>query len=89
MNDEMDTYADIIESKVRNNVEKFREEFNKIGEYYENKLLYGKSAEAFRKCDNYKRALKLYIKAGEKYLDNAIEMVGDSKDESLMNSLLN
>lgn len=32
MNDEMDTYADIIESKIRNNVEKYKEEFNKIAE---------------------------------------------------------
>jgi len=59
MNDEMDTYATMIEQRLANSVDKFKEEFLKIAEYYEGKSEFGKSARAFQKNGNLRKALKL------------------------------
>lgn len=55
----MDTYASMIEQRISVGSEKYKSEFMKIAEYYEGKNEWGKAAQAFRKQDNYKKALKL------------------------------
>lgn len=79
----------MIEQRLVNSVDKFKEEFLKIAEYYEGKSDFGKSARAFKKNGNQRKALKLYLKSGEEYLNEAIEMVAKENDDNLVNSLLN
>jgi len=49
----------MIEQRLANSVDKFKEEFLKIAEYYEGKSEFGKSARAFQKNGNLRKALKL------------------------------
>jgi len=42
----------MIEQRLVNSVDKFKEEFLKIAEYYEGKSDFGKSARAFKKHGN-------------------------------------
>jgi len=48
----MDTYANMIDSRISVGSEKYKSEFLKIAEYYEGKSEWGKAAQAFRKQSN-------------------------------------
>ena len=81
---EMDTYADFF---IKDN--KNIEEFKKIAQYYEGKNIFGKSGLFYEKSGNFQKALKMYIKGmNDEYLEKAVEMVGNVKDNLLINELI-
>jgi len=81
---EMDTYAEFF-MKDNKNIE----EFKKIAQYYEGKNMFGKSGLFYEKSGNYQKALRMYIKGmNDEYLEKAVEMVGNAKDNTLINELI-
>lgn len=81
---EMDAYADFM---LKNN--KSTDELKKIAIYYEGKNMFGKSGIFYEKCNNYQKALRMYIKGmNDEYLEKAVEMVGNTKDDTLINELI-
>ena len=65
---EMDTYAECLgECTV--------EERSVIAQYYEGKGLWNKAAKQYEQAKNPMKALKLYIKAGETFITNMIELI--------------
>jgi len=81
---EMDTYAEFFIKDSKN-----IEEFKKIAQYYEGKNMFGKSGLFYEKSGNYQKALRMYIKGmNDEYLEKAVEMVGNVKDNTLINELI-
>lgn len=69
--DEMDAYRNVVCKYDDKNLD----EHLRIAQYYEGKNQWGKAAYHYAKCDNYTKALKLYMQAGESYIPEAITMV--------------
>lgn len=82
--DEMDTYRDVITKIDDKNID----EHLRIAQYYEGKNQWGKAAFHYAKCDNYNKALKLYMQAGESYIPEAIKMVGRLKNDALTSQMV-
>ena len=80
---EMDTYAKFFILSEKINIE----EFKRIAQYYEGKNEQGKAGVFYEKCGNYQKALTLFIKGGEDYIDRAVEMVGGLKNDTLTSEL--
>jgi WD repeat-containing protein 19 len=81
---EMDVYADYM---LKNN--KNLDEFKKIAIYYEGKNQFGKSGIFYEKMGNYQKALKMFIKGlSDEYLEKAVDMVGNARDDNLINELI-
>jgi WD repeat-containing protein 19 len=81
---EMDVYADYMLVNNKNS-----DEFKKIAIYYEGKNLFGKSGIFYEKMGNSQKALRMYIKGlSDEYLEKAVEMVGNARDDSLINELI-
>jgi WD repeat-containing protein 19 len=59
-----------------------------IARYYEQRNLLPKAAEHYCLCENYEMALRLYLKAGEKEIDHAIEVVGKARSDALTHKLI-
>eukprot|EP00357_Protocruzia_adherens_P031508 CAMPEP_0115034576 /NCGR_PEP_ID=MMETSP0216-20121206/40747_1 /TAXON_ID=223996 /ORGANISM="Protocruzia adherens, Strain Boccale" /LENGTH=1399 /DNA_ID=CAMNT_0002413515 /DNA_START=36 /DNA_END=4235 /DNA_ORIENTATION=- len=83
-NDEMETYSHFIIERDDKNLE----EHLKIAQFYEGKDEWGKSAKHYDKHGNFNKALKLYMKAGDQYIENAIDMVGRAKNDNLTHLLV-
>jgi len=81
--DEMDAYRDAIMKYDDKNIE----EHAKIAQYYEGKSQWGKAAHHYNKCENYTKALKLYIQGGESFIPDAIKMVALVRNDALINQL--
>jgi WD repeat-containing protein 19 len=65
---EMDTYADELkECSV--------EERTQIAVYYESKSMWDKAARQYDEAKNPLKALKLYIKAGEIFIDKMLDLI--------------
>jgi WD repeat-containing protein 19 len=75
---EMDAYAKFFLLSEKN-----LDEFKRIAQYYEGKNEPGKAGIFYEKCGNFQKALALFIKGGEDYIDRAVEMVGGLKNDSL------
>ena len=81
---EMKIYGDYMIKNSKN-----QDEFKKIASYYEGKNQYGEAGVFFEKIGEYQKALKMYTKSNnEKYFEKAIEMVGQMKDDNLVNDLI-
>eukprot|EP00746_Dinoflagellata_sp_MGD_P124561 gnl/MRDRNA2_/MRDRNA2_59159_c0_seq1.p1 gnl/MRDRNA2_/MRDRNA2_59159_c0~~gnl/MRDRNA2_/MRDRNA2_59159_c0_seq1.p1 ORF type:complete len:1372 (-),score=249.48 gnl/MRDRNA2_/MRDRNA2_59159_c0_seq1:124-4239(-) len=59
-----------------------------IAKYYEQRNLSSKAAKHYSLCEEYQMALKLYLKVGEKEIDNAIDVVGKARNDSLTHTLI-
>ena len=82
--DEMDKFAEII-AKVD---DKNLEEHLRIAQYFEGKNQWGKAAVHYEKCDNYSKAMKFYIQAGEEFIHPAIKMVGRLKIDAYTSQMV-
>jgi WD repeat-containing protein 19 len=81
---EMDAYAEYMIKSTKNH-----DEFKKIAMYYEGKNLFGKSGVFYEKFGNYQKALQMYIKGmNDEFLEKAVIMVGNTKDDTLVNELI-
>jgi WD repeat-containing protein 19 len=81
---EMDAYTEYM---LKNN--KSPDEYLKIAQYYEGKNMFGKAGVLYEKLGNYAKALKLFMKGvDDEFLERAVEMVGNIKDEKLINDLI-
>ncbi len=80
---EMDTYSDVVGKYDDKNLD----EHTRISQYYEGKNQWGKAALHYAKCENYTKALKLYIQAGETYIPESIDMVAKVKNDALTSQL--
>ena len=81
---EMKTYGDYMLKNSKN-----QDEFKKIASYYEGKSQYGEAGVFYEKIGEFQKALKMFTKSNDdKYFEKAIEMVGQIKDESLINELI-
>ena len=81
---EMKIYGDYMLKNSKNN-----DEFKKIASYYEGKSQYGEAGVFYEKIGEYQKAIKMYTKSNnEQYFEKAIEMVGQVKDENLINELI-
>merc|ERR1712176_522032 len=59
-----------------------------IAKYYEQRNLLSQAAKHYALCEEYPFALKLYLKVGEKEIDNAIEVVGKARSDALTHTLI-
>merc|ERR1711904_629239 len=59
-----------------------------IAKYYEQRNLLPKAAKHYSLCEEYQMALKLYLKVGEKEIDNAIGVVGKARSDALTHTLI-
>lgn len=59
-----------------------------IAKYYEQRNLLGNAAKHYALCEEFAMALKLYLKVGEKEIDNAIEVVGKARSDALTHTLI-
>jgi len=81
---EMKIYGDFMLKNSKNN-----DEFKKIASYYEGKGQYGEAGVFYERIGEYQKAIKMYTKSNnEQYFEKAIEMVGQVKDENLINELI-
>jgi len=81
---EMDEYAKIILKNDDRNVE----EHQNIAQYYEGKGMQGKAARHYEKCEQYQKALKLYMNDGEGLIPDMIDMVSKVKMDALTHDLV-
>lgn len=65
---EMDTYADQLKECTA-------EERIQIAVYYESKSMWDKAAKQYDLANNQLKSLKLYIKAGENYIDSMLNLI--------------
>jgi len=78
----MDTYADLLKECTA-------EERMQIAVYYESKSMWDKAAKQYDHANNQLKALKLYIKAGEHYIDKMLDLIErNSSQEHLIQELL-
>lgn len=80
----MDEYAKIILQIDERNTD----EHLKIAQFYEGKSMWGKAAKHYEKCEQYSKALKLYMSEGENMIPDMIEMVSKVKMEALTHELV-
>lgn len=81
---EMDEYAKIILQIDEKNTD----EHLKIAQYYEGKSQWGKAARHYDRCEQYNKALKLYIQDGDRMIPDMIDMVAKVKLEALTHELV-
>ncbi|XP_037530887.1 WD repeat-containing protein 19 [Nematolebias whitei] len=83
---QMEVYADIIGSEAT------QEDYQSIALYFEGEKKHLQAGRFFQKCGQYSRALKHFLKCPKSEDNQAIEMaietVGQAKDESLTNQLI-
>ena len=80
----MDIYGEFM---LKNN--KNIDEFKKIAIYYEGKNDFGDAGIFYEKVGDFNKALQMYVKSNdEKFFEKAVEMVGTTKDEKLINTLI-
>eukprot|EP00442_Polarella_glacialis_P052045 CAMPEP_0115153154 /NCGR_PEP_ID=MMETSP0227-20121206/66564_1 /TAXON_ID=89957 /ORGANISM="Polarella glacialis, Strain CCMP 1383" /LENGTH=1373 /DNA_ID=CAMNT_0002563853 /DNA_START=51 /DNA_END=4172 /DNA_ORIENTATION=- len=65
-----------------------REQHIAIAKYYEQRNLLANAAKHYAFCEDFAMALKLYLKAGEKEIDHAIEVVGKARSDALTHTLI-
>ena len=65
---EMDAYADQLKECTA-------EERIQIAVYYESKSMWDKAAKQYDLANNQLKSLKLYIKAGENYIDSMLNLI--------------
>jgi len=65
-----------------------RDQHMTIARYYEHRNLPSKAAQHYSLAEEYEMALKLYLKVGEKEIDNAIVVVGKAKRDNLTHTLI-
>lgn len=65
-----------------------REQHMTIARYYEQRNLLSNAAKHYGLCEEYAMALKLYLKVGEKEIDNAIAIVGKARNDTLTHTLI-
>ena len=82
--EEMDEYARIILKVDERNTD----EHLKIAQYFEGKSQWGKAAKHYEKCEQYPKALKLYMEEGESRIPDMIDMVAKVKIEALTHQLV-
>merc|ERR1719482_1967807 len=80
--DQMGTYEHGLQEKGT------REQHMAIAKYYEQRNLLGNAAKHYALCEEYAMALRLYLKVGEKEVDNAIEVVGKARSDALTHTLI-
>jgi len=80
--DQMEIYEQGLQDKGT------REQYMDIAKYYEQRNLLGNAAKHYALCEEYAMALKLYLKVGEKEIDNAIEVVGKARSDALTHTLI-
>jgi WD repeat-containing protein 19 len=59
-----------------------------VAKYYEQRQLPARAAKHYALCEEYAIALKLYLKVGEKEIDNAIDVVGRARIDALTHILI-
>ncbi len=64
------------------------EEARKVAIHYEKIQELGKAGRFYSMCQQYSRALKLFIQCGDREIDTAIEVIGKSQDEALTHELI-
>eukprot|EP00927_Polykrikos_kofoidii_P000378 TRINITY_DN10136_c0_g1_i1.p1 TRINITY_DN10136_c0_g1~~TRINITY_DN10136_c0_g1_i1.p1 ORF type:complete len:1380 (-),score=277.95 TRINITY_DN10136_c0_g1_i1:218-4357(-) len=80
--DEMETFEQGLNDKGT------PKQHNNIARYYEHRNLLPQAAKHHALCEEYGLALKLYLKVGEKEIDNAIEVVGKARNDALTHTLI-
>jgi WD repeat-containing protein 19 len=81
--DKMDMYEEGLGDKGT------RQQHMAIARYYEQtKNMLASAAKHYALCEEYPMALKLYLKVGEKEIDNAIDVVGKARNDALTHSLI-
>ncbi|XP_055768737.1 WD repeat-containing protein 19 [Salvelinus fontinalis] len=83
---QMDSYADIISSEAT------QEDYQSIALYFQGENKHLQAGRFFHKCGQYSKALKHFLKCPNTddnlAIEMAIETVGQAKDESLTNQLI-
>lgn len=65
-----------------------KDQMKRIAEWFEAQSRPGDAGVFYAKCGQHHRALKLFLLCGEKFLNEAIEVVGRAKDDVLTQTLL-
>lgn len=64
------------------------DEYLKIARFYESKSDWGKAGSFYAICNQYHKALKLFLQCGEEEMDQAIQVVGKAKNDMLTHTLI-
>ena len=64
------------------------DEARQVAIHYEKIQELGKAGRFYAMCQQYARALKLFIQCGDREIDTAIEVIGKSQDEALTHELI-
>jgi WD repeat-containing protein 19 len=64
-----------------------QKQYRDIASYYESKDDFPQAAIFHERCGETEWALELYLRGGEKYLDQAIDLVGRARSEELIHTL--
>ena len=78
----VEVYADILGDTIGS------EEALQVALYYEKNQDLGKAGRFYSMCNQYSRALKLFIQCADREIDAAIEVVGKSQNEALTHELI-
>eukprot|EP01029_Cantina_marsupialis_P026834 TRINITY_DN7306_c0_g1_i3.p1 TRINITY_DN7306_c0_g1~~TRINITY_DN7306_c0_g1_i3.p1 ORF type:complete len:1019 (-),score=347.17 TRINITY_DN7306_c0_g1_i3:302-3358(-) len=80
--DEMDVFADHIGELGSASV------FTRIAKYHESKGRWSIAGDFYSKCQQYQKALKLYLQCGESHVSKAIDVVGLARSDQLTHILI-
>eukprot|EP00948_MAST-09A_sp_MAST-9A-sp1_P002723 g2723.t1 len=88
-NDCVEVFAQKLdENASESRSESIRKEFMRLAQYYESKGQLGQAAEFYSKQENYVKALRLFLRCGEDFLEQAIDVVGRARNETLTHTLI-
>ncbi len=77
--EEMDIFSSLVLNPT--SYEDNHDEHLKVANYLEARDEFRKAAKHYERCENYTKALNLYIAAGEDAIEDAIEMVGRTRND--------
>jgi len=78
----MDVYVDSLKENGTH------EEYIQIARYYESRENWGKAGHFYSVCGQYHKALKFFLKCGEREMDKAIALVGEARSDMLTHTLI-
>ena len=78
----METYLKYINADIKT------DDAEKLAHYYESRNNIGEAGKYNALAGKFERAFQLYLQAGEKYLSNAIHIIGLANDETLTHQMI-
>jgi WD repeat-containing protein 19 len=78
----MELYTSVLGDKIS------PDDAMEVARYYETQSDLGKAGQFYSLCNQYNKALKLFLQCGDKEVDQAIEVVGKARNDMLTHMLI-